>query len=130
MIRHATATAEEYDLQFEPRDQYLYCRVDGKTANFVIFRRILKDIAEQSAQVECTRVLFENKILDDVALTDMFRLVTDLPLIGFSRTRLAIVKETSGKQDNQEFANNVAYNRGIPMRAFGSIEAAETWLLR
>ena len=116
-------------LKFERRTQYVYCRLPRKDQDYFALRRTLQDIAEESFRFECPLILVEDNILNEMELGDILQLVRDLPMIGFARSRLAIVNRRINHRETNEFANTVAKNRSIPMRAFDSVGAAETWLL-
>ena len=129
MVESATVKVNDHHLQFEQREHYVYFRLDGESSDYLALRRSLQEIAEKSSRCNCQRIMVENNILNEVELGDVFRLTNDLPVIGFARFRLAVVNEKFRSQETNEFANNVAKNRTIQMRAFSSVPAAETWLL-
>ena len=120
---------EKDDLHFEARNKYDYFRIDGATLNYDVLRTRLQAIALKRGACERNLILVENNFRDSLSLTDLFRIITDLPAIGYSEFHLAIADSNPNHVNNNEFANTVAHNRGLRMRAFSSVHDAEGWLM-
>lgn len=133
MINHAVSTIESTlespDLHFETRKNYDYFRIDGATLNYDIMKRRLLAIAKARGKCERNFILVENSFRDNLSITDLFRIITDLPAIGYSQFTLAIADSNPDHANNNDFANTVADNRGLRMHAFSSVRDAEGWLL-
>lgn len=129
MTKYAVSTSENHDLHFEARNNYDYFRLDGTTLNYEVLKGHLQTIAKTRGECERNLILIENNFRDNLSLADMFRIITDLPAIGYSKFSLAIADSNPDHKTNNDFANTVADNRGLRMRAFSSVGDAEGWLL-
>jgi hypothetical protein len=124
-----TAYDENDDLHFEARINYDYFRIEGATLNYDVLKRRLQAIIQARGKCERNLILLENNFRNNLSITDLFWVITDLPAIGYSKFRLAIADSNPNHKNNNDFANTVADNRGLRMRAFSSVRDAEGWLL-
>jgi hypothetical protein len=129
MSRSTVQAAKTCQITFEPRNRYLYVLVEGDTQNYHVMKQYWQNIAQKRSEQNCRRVLLENDIPAAVSITDMFKIVSELPGMGFSLSRLAVVDRNPEHGQINEFAEVVASNRGIRMRTFSRVRDAEEWLL-
>jgi hypothetical protein len=113
----------DYSVQREP--DYLLVRMTGVPSEQEI-RAMLRDLQAQSAGTQ--GVLFELRVAFGLNLTSTKELVTSLPSFGFpAGYRLAMLLLDDAASRSAEFAEDVAFNRGIGLRAFRDRAAAESW---
>ena len=128
MQNNAMSTPEKEDLYFEARKTYDYFRIEGETLDYNMLRGCLQTMARTNDIGKRRCVLVENNYRESLSLADLFRVIRDLPEIGFSQIHLAIADPNPGHADIIEFANDVAGSRGLLMKAFSSVPDAEGWL--
>jgi len=86
-------------------------------------------ILEESAKSGRPRILIELDQKFPLSPTSQHQLVTRLPEIGFThKHRIALVHRTVEARKSNDFINLVAFNRGVNVRNFPSVEDAHTWL--
>ena len=87
------AENKPYELTFEPREQYLFVRIQAETINRAIALRYLNEIAEKCAELKLDRIMLERLIPATMSNTDTFFVVGDLPQILGGR-RFAVAGRT------------------------------------
>jgi hypothetical protein len=119
-----------YNLQFEPRSTYVYITVTGENSIDTV-KDYLAEVHDWCLQHECPNVLLvENLSGPGLTTFSIYELVSGRStqaarVVG----RMAYVDiNPEHDQKAMEFAENVAVNRGISVRVFASIRAAEEWL--
>ena len=119
-----------YQISFEQRPHYLYVSVRGENTGETI-RRYLADIREA-----CTRLAQKNVLLvvelqgPGMSMLDVYKAVSaGFDAAAGSGIRAAYVDLLDHSMANMLLAENVATTRGLPLRTFKNIAAAETWLL-
>ena len=116
-----------YSIDFVMRPQFLQATVTGKNSAAAV-RGYLADVRDECERRDCHRVLIIEKL--EGPRLDMGSVFTVAS--GGAQSALGVfhaiayVDEEMG--DMAEFAENVAVNRGIPVKAFNNIAAAERWL--
>ena len=119
-----------YTLKIESRSTYLFITVTGDNS-FETVNSYLSEIHKLCQQQDCRDVLIaENLSGPSLPTSSIYELVS-----GKSRQpeqvvrRLAYVDtNTEHDQAAMQFAEDVAVNRGISVRVFPTIQAAEAWL--
>jgi hypothetical protein len=119
-----------YDLHIEPRGTYLYVTVTGENSVDSV-NGYLAEVHEWCLQHKCPNVLIvENLTGPGLGTYNIFELVSRKSA-GASQVlgRLAYV-DINPEHDPKamEFAEDVAVNRGIPVRIFATVQEAEGWL--
>ena len=117
----------EYSIEF--RGDHLLVHSDGEK-DFDFVQRMWNDIAAACSKHDCRRVLGVGNTTRPVSISEAYdhaQLFHDLDLI--SGFRVAWVELNPEFRDTQRFIDTVCYNRGIPGRAFDSIDEARDWLL-
>jgi len=122
------AENKPYELTFEPREQYLFVRIQAETINRAIALRYLNEIAEKCAELKLDRIMLERLIPATMSNTDTFFVVGDLPQILGGR-RFAVINPHASNEDSLDFSALVGANRGARYRVFQNAEDAEAWLL-
>jgi hypothetical protein len=120
-----------YQISIEPRPHYIYVTVTGESSTETI-RRYVREIREACVRLGMFKVLaVVNLHGPGVSMLDLYKVISagsdDSAGIGI---RAAYVELNPTRSDaNMQMAENVAMTRGIPIRTFRDIAAAEAWLL-
>jgi hypothetical protein len=122
-------SAQLYELSFEYRRQYLYAFVTGEKDSYEISRQYWTEIAEECKKIGIKKVLVEEDIKENVSMSEMYRIASELPELGFFGIRLAFVDRQIEQHQLNQFGETVATNRGLFSRVFNNFEEAEKWLL-
>ncbi len=86
-------------------------------------------ILQESEKSSRARILIELDQKFPLSPTSQHQLVKRLPEIGFThKHRIALVHRTAEARKSNDFINLVAFNRGVNVRNFPSVEDAHTWL--
>lgn len=113
----------EYSVRREPG--YLFVRMTGAPSEQEI-RAMLRELQAHSSST--AGVLFELRVDFGLSLTSTKDLVSGLPALGFPPGyRLALLLLDDAAARSAEFAEDVAFNRGIDLRVFRERAAAERW---
>jgi hypothetical protein len=118
-----------YKLAFTQKPTYLHAVVTGLNKPDTV-KRYLERVRRECQARRCFRVLIEERLEGPrLGTMDVFQIVADESgrSQGFFRA-LAYV-DVNAEGDSMKFAETVAVNRGIPVRVFTSVGAAEQWLL-
>ncbi len=117
-----------YTIVFEDYPKYLYALVHGEKYGYEILAGFLHEIADECQKRNFNKVLVEENISATASQTDVFRIASELPQLGFSNIRLAYIDRFSEQQELNEFGQEVAENRGVDVQIFSSQEDADKWL--
>jgi hypothetical protein len=86
-------------------------------------------VLAESRKRNRSRILIELDQQFPLSPTSQFKLVTNLPKIGFTANeRIALVHRTPEAQEANEFVNLLAKNHGVMVRNFPGVELAKDWL--
>jgi len=122
---------DSYSISIEQRPQYLYVTVSGDNSVETI-ARYMADVRAACVRLRMPNVLVVGNLDGPgVSMLDLYKVVVaasdDTAGIGL---RAAYVELNPARSDdNMRMAENVARTRGIPVRVFRDVDAAETWLL-
>jgi hypothetical protein len=119
-----------YTLNVEQRGSYLYITVTGDNS-YETVHSYLSEVRSKCLEYDCPDVLIvENLAGPSLDTTSIYDLVVRnskqaLQVVG----RLAVVDiNPAHRLEDMEFAENVAVNRGLTVKAFATIQSAEEWL--
>lgn len=115
-------------LTIENRKDYLFIRVDGERDNAEITTRMWKQVAAICRQTGQTKVMLIEAIEENIDLAEAYDTVWDRRLDEFAHLKIAFVDLVEEHHEVNEFVNNCTRNRGLNIRLFRSIKAAEKWL--
>lgn len=118
-----------YKLNFEHRSSYLYVNVEIFKANYEVYRESCKKIAEKAGESPKKQVLIETASEEQLSTVKAFQLAAELPSLGFGNLKIALVDTSEANVAINKFTETVAINRGINIKAFTDVDAAERWLL-
>lgn len=115
-------------LQIEEKPDYLEARFTGAGAAEETWRQF-DEIAERCKRANKNKLLLDfTEASGEVSLADRYFLGDKAQIL--SRRRLKVATVATRRQiDPQKFAELVARNRGVDLRAFTNVEDAEEWLL-
>ena len=117
-----------YQLTIEERPTYVYARVDGdlNAANALRFL--------EEAYAACVRTGRSLLLLDmqlhgpDLNTTNVYEVISQRAADGTKLRKIAYVPFQRDDRSMAYFAETVAVNRGVNVRLFESVAAAEQWI--
>ena len=127
--QHQSSDSEPYRITFEERPEYLYVYVTGNADSYEISRSYWLEISAMSEKTGYKKVLIEEDIPEALSMSDMYRLASELPQMGFSSVRVAFFDRYAEQNELNEFGELIAVNRGITGKIFNDLQTAEKWLL-
>jgi hypothetical protein len=120
-----------YHFSVEPKPGYLHITVTGDNTPQTI-AGYLRDVLAACQQSGCRRVLVdENLTGPSLTVTEAFGLASQGAANIDESVRAIAYVDRNPQHDGtvMKFVENVAVNRGVPMRIFPSIEEARAWLV-
>jgi hypothetical protein len=117
-----------YVLRIEPKNSYLHAIVTGANSleNVVGY---MEQLAHECAARDCFRVLIEERLEGPRLQTmDVFRVASQSGKPLASQMRAIAFVDVNAVGDMMQFAEDVAVNRGLPVRMFQTVAQAEQWL--
>lgn len=119
---------KDYQLNIERRPEYLLIRVSGQNSPATVLQ-YLQDVRDECTRQDCFRVLIDEQ-LDGPRLdiSEVFSIASEgaMSAMGIFQA-IAYVDPKMGTAG--DFAEDVAVNRGMPVRTFATIDEAECWIL-
>ena len=118
-----------YQLTIEERPTYVYARVDGDLTPANALRFL------EEAHAACVRFGRTDVLLDmqlhgpNLSTTNIYEVISQRALPGSTLRKIAYVPYGGGDPSMAHFAETVAINRGVNVRLFATVAAAEQWLL-
>lgn len=119
---------KEFNLTFEHRPKYLYAYVTGERDSYQISRDYWQEVADHIADTDYNRLLIDEDIAEAASVADVYRLVSDLPGMGFAGVRIAFYDRRIEHHELNDFGALVASNRGLNGRVFNDVDKAISWL--
>src|SRR5262249_26566406 len=117
-----------YQLTIEERQTYVYARVDGDLtpANAL---RFLEEAHAACVKSGRTSVLLDMQLHGpNLSTTSVYEVISQRAAFGSLLCKIAYVPYRADDQSMAYFAETVAMNRGVNVRLFDSVAAAESWL--
>jgi hypothetical protein len=116
----------EYSIQADA--EFLRVQVSGRDTDRPP-SELCAAVLSESEKLDRPRILIELDQKFPLSPTSQHQLITRLPQIGFTvRHRIALVHRTAEARKSNDFFNLVAFNRGVNVRNFPSVEDAHAWL--
>ena len=116
-------------VEFEERDKYLYALISGTEETIDDSYDCWVEIARRSQASGYTKVLIEEDLPTQISVVDLHALAELIPKMGFEGLKLAFVDRHADQFAANQYAEQVATNRGMNGRVFLTVEEAESWLL-
>jgi hypothetical protein len=117
-----------YQLTIEERPTYVYARADGDLTPANALRFL------EEAYAACVRSSRPDLLLDmqlhgpDLNTTNVYEVISQRAAAGSRLRKIAYVPFQRDDRSMAYFAETVAVNRGVNVRLFESVVAAERWL--
>jgi hypothetical protein len=118
-----------YQLTIEERPTYVYARADGDLtpANALRFLEEAGAACEKSGR---SSVLLDMQLHGpNLNTTSVYDVISQRAAAGSKLRKIAYVPYEADDRSMARFAETVAINRGVNVRLFESVAAAERWLL-
>ena len=117
-----------YEMTVTAKAGYLHFQVTGEN--------ILQTVLDYTAEIyqECMRrncwkvLVAENLQGDPLSMTDIYQVIAQGSEFIKQPMVVAFVDENPRSARNLEFAENVAFNRGLNLRVFDDLQKAEAWI--
>jgi hypothetical protein len=118
-----------YVLRIEQKPTYLHAVVTGhNTRNNVL--HYLEELLRECAARDCWYVLVEERLEGPrLGTMDVFEIASQRGRPLGTRVRGIAYVDVNAAGDLMKFAEDVAVNRGIPVRMFRTVEEAGQWLV-
>lgn len=124
------ATTHQYKLSLEKRNCYVFACVQNKhrvgAENDPTY---LERIADHCARCGCTSILIEKHTPETFNVWDAFAIAPKLAKIGHREIKVALVEMGAPLPPRAELTVAVGDRRGLSVRIFPDIRAAEEWLM-
>ncbi len=119
----------DYELQFEYRPDFLVARVSGEQDSVAISLAYGSEIVRECQARKYKRVLVVEKLKQSLSITDTYTVASQWSQLARG-LKSAFVDLEHEHQANNIFGEHVAANRGLIVRLFNDMDAAEQWLLQ
>ena len=118
-----------YKLTIDQKPAYLHVAVTGRNSGENVVR-YMEEVIRECTSRRCFRVLIEERLEGPrLGTVEVFGMVSK-GSARFQRTLEAMAYvDLNAEGDVMRFAEDVAVNRGFPVRVFPTVAAAEQWLL-
>lgn len=120
-----------HSTSIQPGGSYLHITVTGQNSREDVSGYI-REVFEACKQHDCFNVLIEENLRGpSLGPLQMYEIITENLhlLLPFDHHLAYVDVNPEHEASNNQFAETVAVNRGLKMRAFSSIPEAEGWLL-
>jgi hypothetical protein len=118
-----------YKLAIDQKPAYLHVAVTGRNSGESVVR-YMEEVIRECTTRRCFRVLIEERLEGPrLGTIEVFGMVSK-GSARFQRTLEAMAYvDLNAEGDVMRFAEDVAVNRGFPVKVFPTVAAAEEWLL-
>jgi len=117
-----------YKLTLQQKPAYLHASVTGENSRENV-ARYLQELRRECVARTCSRVLVEERLEGArLGTSDVFAIVMDESSRAVGVFQAIAYVDVNAGGDMMKFAENVALNRGVPVRLFGTVAEAEKWL--
>jgi hypothetical protein len=118
-----------YQLTFSEKPTYLHAVATGENSRDTVERYLAEVVRECTAR-NCKRLLIEERLVGPrLGTIEVFTLAAAASMRYMGIFESVAYVDVNAVGDTMSFAENVAVNRGFPVRIFATVGAAESWLL-
>lgn len=118
-----------YELTITQRRGFLHVIVTGQNSVQTVGDYI-RAVIRECASRQCHRVLIEERLVGPrLGMVDVFTLLSAIIEKFRGGIESIAFVDINAQGDTMRFAEDVAVNRGAPLRVFAGVAAAEQWLL-
>ena len=119
-----------YKLTIDQKPTYLHIIVTGQSTRENVMQ-YMQDVIRECIHLNCSAVLIEERLEGTrLGTFEVFSMVSEGAKQFLGRLHAIAYADADGDRGLMQFAENVAVNRGIPIRIFSNVPDAETWLLQ
>jgi len=119
-----------YGLTITQGSTYLHAIVTGTNSKENVLR-YLEEIQRECTARDCFRVLIEERLEGPrLSTVSVFQVAAGGSSRATGQFKAVAYVDVNAEGELMKFAENVAFNRGLPVRVFRSVSEAEKWLLR
>jgi hypothetical protein len=116
------------EFSVHPESSYLRVEMSGVPSSQEV-HAMFQEMARRHAGGEPPRALIELQVAQCLNFLDTIQVMSELPAMGFpDNYRLALLITDDKMRASAQFAETVAVNRGLAVRAFQERDAALRWL--
>lgn len=117
-----------YTLKLEQKPGYLHVVVTGRNSRDTV-ARYLDEIVTECESRNCDYVLIEERLDGPrLRMMDVFDIASQRGKPLTARLKAMAYVDVNAEGDLMQFAEDVAVNRGSPVRVCATVEVAEQWL--
>lgn len=117
-----------YELKIEPKAGYLHFTVTGRNTRDNVMR-YMQEVFEECATRRCFRMLIEERLEGPrLGTMDVYTMVSSGAKRYHGLLEAMAFVDVNADAGVMRFAEEVAVNRGIPVRVFRAVEGAAQWL--
>ena len=117
-----------FELRLEPKQGYLHAVVTGDNTREDVFG-YLRELLHACQLRHVTRVLIEERLTGPrLGPVDVFDIAVQGSTEAVGSLMTIAYVDVHAVGDTMKFAENVAVNRGLPVRIFATVAEAEQWL--
>ena len=117
-----------YTLTVTQKPEYLHFVVSGRNSRETVSAYMEEVIRECTAR-NCFRALIEERLEGPrLGTMEVFRLATQGAMRHQGLFRALAYVDINAEGERMRFVEDVAVNRGVPIRVFATVEEAERWL--
>jgi hypothetical protein len=119
-----------YTLRIRDQGAYLQVTVEGDCTVENV-SSYLDEIIKKCHELHCPRVLIEQNLLGpDLNIIDVYTIVNKAIIMAAQTVRQVAYVDLNPEHSEEisQFAENVAQNRGVNVKTFDNVRAAESWL--
>lgn len=118
-----------YELKIEQKAGYLHFIVSGRNSQENV-TRYMQEVMQECAARRCPRMLIEERLEGPrLGTMEVFTMVTAGAKRYHGMLEALAFVDLNAEGGVMRFAEDVAVNRGIPVRVFRTVDGAEKWLL-
>jgi hypothetical protein len=117
-----------YELKIEQKTGFLHCTVTGRNSAQNV-KAYMQEVMQASATRRCPHLLIEERLEGPrLGTMEVFALVTSGAKLFHGLLEALAFVDVNAEADVMRFAEDIAVNRGIPVRVFRTVAGAEQWL--
>jgi len=118
-----------YTLTINKKHDYLHAKVQGQNSEENV-KRYLEEVVQECKDARCPRLLVEENLEGPrLGTLSVFEIASEGSDRVFGLFSAIAYVDISAEGESMQFTETVAVNRGLPIRAFPTVAAAEKWLL-
>lgn len=118
-----------YKLSITQKPGYLHAVVTGQNSRETA-SRYLEEVQRECVARNCHRLLIEERLEGPrLGTTSVFEIAAEKSETAQGHFKAVAYVDVNAEGNLMQFAETVALNRGLPLRVFSSVVAAENWLL-